>query len=112
MQRILNRTLDDYLFRMYNELLMQLQQEEHYKDLLDEVQNLESKFPIIREIFEGENIGIDYNLSCEERSAIKKYVELRLDMQDDLQIKYYLRGFHDFLILLFKCDILGKKEMD
>ena len=34
------------------------------------------------------------------------FVELRVKMKEDLQIKYYLRGYHDCILLLLKCGLL------
>ena len=43
----------------------------------------------------------------EAQTAMKEFVKLRINMLDDLQIKYYLRGFHDCISLLIKSGVLN-----
>lgn len=108
MQRILSG-LDEYLFHMFDELLKELEQEEEYRADSYEAEMLEKKYPVIRRILEGDRIRKKCRLSEEEQQAMKRFVELRVNMQDDLQIKYYLRGYHDCICLLIKCGILDLK---
>jgi len=108
-QRILDK-IDEYLFRMYDGLLKELKQTECYRDDSNEVERLENKYPVIRKILEGEDIHKELILSIEVQNAIKRYVELRINMLDDLQIKYYLRGFHDCISLLLKCGLLNQND--
>lgn len=98
---------EEYLFRMYDELLKELRQTEGYREDSKKADKLEEQYPIIREILEGEHIRQDIVLSAGTQTAIKEYVGLRVNMQDDLQIKYYLRGYHDSILLLIKCGVLG-----
>lgn len=109
MQRILEG-IDDYLFHMYDGLLKELQQEADYQEDSKEAEAIEDKYPIIREILEGDHIQQDKVLSVEVQKAIKEYVELRVNMQDDLQIKYYLRGYHDCISLFLKCGMLKSRR--
>lgn len=104
-QRILEGN-SEYLFRMYDEMLKELKQTEDYRNDSKEAEAIEDKYPIIRHILEGDNIRQERVLSEDVQTAIKEYVELRVNMQDDLQIKYYLRGYHDCISLLLKCGIL------
>lgn len=104
-QRILEGN-SEYLFRMYDEMLKELKQTEDYRNDSKEAEAIEDKYPIIRHILEGDNIRQERVLSEDVQTAIKEYVELRVNMQDDLQIKYYLRGYHDCILLLLKCGIL------
>lgn len=108
-QRILDK-IDEYLFRMYDGLLKELKQTECYRDDSNKVEKLENKYPVIRKILEGEDIHKELVLSVEVQKAIKKYVELRINMLDDLQIKYYLRGFRDCISLLLKCGLLNQND--
>lgn len=105
MQRILEGN-SEYLFRMYDELLKELKQTGEYREDSKNADKIENKYPIIREIMEGSHIQKERVLSAEVQEAIKEYVELRINMQDDLQIKYYLRGYHDCISLLLKCGLL------
>lgn len=105
MQRILTG-ISEYLFHMYDELLKELKQTEDYRNDSRAAETMEDKYPIIRHILEGDHIKRECRLSEEVQAAIKEYVELRVNMQDDLQIKYYLRGYHDCILLLVKCGIL------
>lgn len=105
MQRILGEN-SEYFFRMYDELLKELKQTKGYREDSKEAEAIEDKYPIIRHILEGDNIQQECSLSVEIQTAIKEYVELRVNMQDDLQIKYYLRGYHDCISLLLKCGLL------
>lgn len=105
MQRIMEGN-SEYLFRMYDEMLKELKQTEDYRNDSKEAEAIEDKYPIIRHILEGDNIRQERILSVDVQTAIKEYVELRVNMQDDLQIKYYLRGYHDCISLLLKCGIL------
>lgn len=109
MQRILNE-LDEYLFRMYDELLKELKQTECYRDDSNEAEKLEKEYPVIRQFMEGESIEKELVLSVEVQNAIKKYVQLRNNMQDDLQTKYYLRGLHDCILLMVKCGLLNSND--
>lgn len=106
MQRILEGN-SEYLFRMYDELLKELKQTEDYREDSKNADEIEDKYPIIRDILEGTHIRQERVLSVEVQVAIKEYVELRVNMQDDLQIKYYLRGYHDCISLLLQCGLLG-----
>lgn len=108
MQRILEG-IDDYLFHMYDGLLKELQQTADYQADSKEAEAIENKYPIIREILEGNHIRQGKVLSVEVQRAMKEYVELRVNMQDDLQIKYYLRGYHDCISLLLKCGMLESR---
>lgn len=105
MQRILEG-MSEYLFRMYDELLKELKQTEGYREDRKKTEQLENQYPIIREILEGNHIRQEMVLSAEVQAAIKEYVERRVNMQDDLQIKYYLRGYHDCISLLLKCGLM------
>lgn len=105
MQRILEGN-SEYLFRMYDELLKELKQTEDYREDSKNADEIENKYPIIREMLEGTYIQQERVLSVEVQTAIREYVELRTNMQDDLQIKYYLRGYHDCISLLLKCGLL------
>lgn len=109
MQRILEG-IDDYLFHMYDSLLKELQQTADYQEDSKEAEEIEEKYPVIREILEGEHIRQDKVLSVEAQKAMKEYVELRVNMQDDLQIKYYLRGYHDCISLFLKCGMLKSRR--
>ncbi len=106
MQRILEE-MDEYLFRMYDGLLKELMQTESYRNDSDEAGRLEDKYPIIRQILEGEVIQKELVLTVEAQTAMKEFVKLRINMLDDLQIKYYLRGFHDCISLLIKSGMLN-----
>lgn len=105
MQRILEGN-SEYLFRMYDELLKELKQTKGYREDSKNADEIDDKYPIIREILEGNHIQQERVLSAEVQTAIKEYVELRVNMQDDLQIKYYLRGYYDCISLLLKCGLL------
>lgn len=109
MQRILDK-MDEYLFRMYDELLKELKQTQYYRADSNEAEKLENKFPVIRQILEGADIQKELVLTEEVQNAIKKYVKLQTDMQDDLQVKYYLRGFHDCILLMVKCGLLNSND--
>ncbi len=97
---------NEYFFRMFDQLLKELKQTEDYRNDSEEAEKIEDKYPIIRNILEGTNIGQECLLSVEMQAAIKEYVELRVNMQEDLQIKYYLRGYHDCILLLIRCGLL------
>lgn len=105
MQRILEGN-SEYLFRMYDELLKELKQTEDYREDSKNADEIENKYPIIREMLEGTHIRQERVLSVEVQTAIREYVELRTNMQDDLQIKYYLRGYRDCISLLLKSGLL------
>lgn len=109
MQRILNE-LDEYLFRMYDELLKELKQTECYRDDSNEAEKLEKEYPVIRDVLNEVSIQKELVLSLEEQNAIKRFVELRNNMQDDLQIKYYLRGLRDCILLMVKCGLLNSND--
>lgn len=97
---------NEYFFCMFDQLLKELKQTEDYRNDSKEAEKIEDKYPIIRHILEGDNIQRECLLSVEVHTAIKKYVELRENMQEDLRIKYYLRGYHDCISLLIKCGML------
>ena len=105
MQRILEGN-SEYLFRMYDELLKELKQTGDYREDSKNADEIENKYPVIREMLERTHIRQERVLSVEVQIAIREYVELRTNMQDDLQIKYYLRGCHDCISLLLKCGLL------
>ena len=105
MQRILEGN-SEYLFRMYDELLKELKQTGDYREDSKNADEIENKYPVIRKMLEGTHIRQERVLSMEVQTAIREYVELRTNMQDDLQIKYYLRGYHDCISLLLKCGLL------
>lgn len=107
MQRILKGN-NEYFFRMFDELLKELKQEKEYRADYDEAEKLEKKYPVIRRILEGDRIRKKIRFSEEEQRAMKRFVQLRVKMQGDLQVKYYLRGYHDCICLLIKCGILDK----
>lgn len=109
MQRILEG-MDEYLFRMYDGLLKELKQTECYRNDSDEADRLEERYPEIRQILEGADIRKERVLSVEVQTAIKEFVEHRTNMLDDLQVKYYLRGFHDCILLMVKCGLLNQNE--
>ena len=109
MQRILEG-MDEYLFRMYDGLLKELKQTECYRNDSDEADRLEERYPEIRQILEGADIRKERVLSVEVQTAIKEFVEHRTNMLDDLQVKYYLRGVHDCILLMVKCGLLNQNE--
>ena len=97
---------DDYLFHLHDQLLKELKKNQDYQEVMRKVEQLEEKYPLLKQIFSGENVTCSCELSFEVREAIKQYVEMRMDMQDCLDIKYYLRGHRDCFLYLMKCGIM------
>lgn len=110
--RRIRKENNEYFFRMYDQLLKELKQTEDYRNDSEEAEKIEDKYPIIRHILEGDNIQQECLLSVEVQTAIKEYVELRVNMQEDLQVKYYLRGYHDCISLLLNCGLLSKTVLN
>ncbi len=98
--------LDDYLFHMRDQMLKELRKNEQYEAVKLESEELEKKYPVIQELFATEREGGTLDLDEKVQKAIRRYVELRMDMQDCLEIKFYLRGHSDCIRYLLQCGLI------
>ncbi len=101
--------LNDFFFYTREELLKELKGDMDFLDIHNKIGRLEKKFPIILELFEGRNMEKAVELTEKDRKAIWRYVELKREMQDEIELKYYYRGQRDFLLQLHRCGIFEER---
>jgi len=91
---------------MRDQMLKELRKNEQYEAVKLESEELEKKYPVIQELFEAEREGGTLDLDEKVQKAIRRYMELRMDMQDCLEIKFYLRGHSDCIRYLLQCGLI------
>ncbi len=101
---------DDYLYRMRDEVLKELEKGEEFHKLSREVDALSSKFPIITDLFEGTHMEDAHELTKVERQAIRKYVELRSRMMEIHEFAHYYRGHGDCILHLSRCGFIVEQR--
>lgn len=106
MREMVLENLNEFFFKSGDELIKEALKNEEYHDLYQEADKLKKDFPILEELMEGKNMSNIHELTLKEREAIKKYMEIKIDMQDCMYIKYYFRGHRDCLLYLMQCGIL------
>lgn len=98
--------LDEFFFKTGDELIKELKKNKEYDALSNKAAELRKKFPILEELFDGKNMDRAYHLASDEREAISKYVDIKMEMQDSLNLQYYLRGHRDCFIYLLQCGMI------
>jgi hypothetical protein len=98
--------LDEFFFWTDDELLKEASRDDEYRDLKREAEKIRGKFPIIDELMESANWKHPCQLTPEERRAIGRYMEIRRNMKNCMERKYYFRGHRDCLKYLMECGML------
>ena len=101
---------DDYLYRMRDEVLKKLEKSAEFQELSREAEALSGKFPVITDLFEGTHMEDAYELTKEERQAIRKYVGLHSRIMEMHEFAHYYRGHGDCILHLSRCGILNETE--
>ena len=105
-----NKLNDDYLYRMRDEVLKELEKSEEFQKLSREVDTLSSKFPIITDLFEGTHMEDAHELTKVERQAIRKYVELHSRMMEMHEFAHYYRGHGDCILHFSRCGFIVEQS--
>lgn len=82
-----------------------MDKEEGDKEQKEKVNELTKKFPIIDHLREGKEVST--GITKEEMEAVQKYMELKFDMQRDVEWEQYFRGYRDCILFLLHCGTLG-----
>lgn len=104
------KLLEDHFFELEDELVKRFKSEnDEYRNLCEEMEQLEYQYPIIRDLFGGKNVDSDYHLSRVERRAINRYEELRFQANDMLNRKRFVRDHQEVILPIAE---LGVKEKE
>lgn len=99
---------DDYLYRMRDEVLKKLEKSVEFQGLSREAESLSGKFLVITDLFEGTHMEDAYELTKEERQAIRKYVGLHSRIMEMHEFAHYYRGHGDCILHLSCCGIFDE----
>ncbi len=95
----------EFFFHMRDEIIKNLENKSEYYECSSEAEQLWDDVPILMELFEGENMDQSVDLTKCQRQAIRRFIELRQNMQDMIEREHYYRGKRDCLISLLRCGI-------
>ncbi len=90
----------------YDSILKKLsRKDDGYTELEGEVDKLVKEYPLIKKLREGNTINDGATQA--EMEAVRKYMELRYDMQTYVEREHYFRGYRDCILFLIHCGALG-----
>ena len=90
----------------YDSILKKLsRKDDGYTELEGEVDKLVKEYPLIKKLREGNTINDGATQA--EMEAVRKYMELRYDMQTYVEREHYSRGYRDCILFLIHCGALG-----
>lgn len=95
--------LKEFFFFTHDNILKALKINECFYDYNRECEQLAKEFPLILELLEGEHMEVEVTLTQKEREGIKRFVELKHEMQDMVEIEHYIWGHRDALRYLMRC---------
>lgn len=94
--------LKEFFFFTHDNILKALKTNECFYDYNRECKQLAEQFPIILKLLEGEHME-EVTLTLKEQEAVGRFVELKREMQDMVEIEYYFQGHRDALRYLMRC---------
>lgn len=98
--------MDEFFFFTYDSILKKLgRDDEGYIELEKKVDKLIKKHPLIKNLREGK--PVNDGATREEVEAVRKYMELKFDMQTYVEREHYFRGYRDCILFLIHCEALG-----
>lgn len=97
---------DDFLYRMWDEVLKRVEKSEEFQELSQKADALSDRFPVITELFEGDRLEERHELTKEERQAVRNYVEIQSRMIEMYEFAHYYRGHGDCMLHLGRCGLL------
>lgn len=95
----------EFFFHTRDEIIKNLENKSEYHECSSEAEQLCNEVPILMELFEGDNVDQPIDLTKHQRQAIRRFIELRRNMQDMVEREQYYRGQRDCLICLLRCGI-------
>lgn len=97
--------MDEFFFHIYDSVLKRLKENNGYAKQKAEEEQLAQQFVIIDNLREGK--PLDTGATKQELEAVRRYVELKFDMQTYVEREHYFRGYRDCLLLLLHCGVIG-----
>lgn len=95
----------EFFFHTRDEIIKNLENRSEYCECSNEAEQLYNEVPILKELFEGDNVNQPIDLTKHQQQAIKRFIELKRNMQDMIEREHYYRGQRDCLICLHRCGI-------
>jgi len=92
--------LDVFIQRLQNLCELRLKENPNYLELMEREQKLLQKYPIITQLFDGEEMGKEMTISVEEQKALVELFSIKLSRNTYEEWEIYLISQGDFLVYL------------
>lgn len=97
--------MDEFFFHIYDSILKKLKKDNGYVERKAEEEQLAQQFSIIDNLREGKPLNT--GATKQELEAVRRYVELKFEMQTYVEREHYFQGYRDCLLLLVHCGVIG-----
>ncbi len=92
--------LDVFIQRLQYLCELRLKENPNYLELMEREQKLLQKYPIITQLFDGEETGKEMTISVEVQNALVELFSIKLSRNTYEELEIYLISQGDFLVYL------------
>ena len=103
---------EEFFFHTYDQIMKELHSQDAYRNVYEEIEQLEKEYPIIEQCFYGEKLEVNQPVTKDELQAIQRYIRLKRELESLIEREHYIRGHRDCLLYLLRCGVIGRDRIE